>query len=106
MLKTCKTQRDIEALERVQRRAMELGKGLEHKADEEKLREFSLEKRGLSGDVIALYNSLKGDCSQVGVGPSSDVTSNRTRGNGLVFHQGKFRLDMRKNVFIESLPKY
>lgn len=88
----------------VQRRTTELVAGLEGTSCEEGLRALGLsglERRRLRGDLIALYSSL-------GRGPGEGMllcswhpaTWNR---NGSKLHQGKFRLDIRKQLFTKRM---
>lgn len=83
----------IEAMECVQKRAMTLVNG-----------PFSLETRRFRGDLMAFYNYLKGDRGEMGV-DISHITSDRMKENVLKLHQGRFRLDIRKNLFSRRVVK-
>ena len=61
--------KDVELLGQVWRRAVDIIRGLEHLSYDERLRElwlFSLEKRGLWGDLTAIFLYLNGAYRQEG----------------------------------------
>lgn len=82
------------------REATKLMRSLEHKSYMgEQMRDlgyFSLEKRRLMGDLIALCNDLKGGFGGVGGQPLISSYSDTVRSVGLKLHQSRFRLRNRR----------
>ncbi|GAB0203451.1 hypothetical protein GRJ2_002810700 [Grus japonensis] len=101
--------KDMELLERVQRRAMKLMGGMEHLSCEDKLGElrlFILEKRRIQGHLVAAFQYRKGAYRKAGEVLFITECSDRTRGNGFKLKEGRFRLDVRKKFFTVRVVRH
>jgi len=99
----------MELLERVQRRATKMIRGVEHLSYEKRLRElglFILEKRRLQGDLLSAFQYLKGAYKKAGNKLFSRACCNRTRGSGFKLNRGRFRLNIRKKFFAVRVVKH
>jgi len=92
----------MDLLERVQRRATKMIRGMEHLSYKEKLRElvlFNLEKRRVWGDLTGAFQYLKGAYKKAREGVFTRACSDGTRVNGFKLKEGRFRLDITKKCF-------
>jgi len=60
-----------------------------------------LEKRRHLGDLIVVFQNLKGDCKKEGDRLLSRMCCDRTRGNSFKLKEGKFRMDIRRKFFAQ-----
>jgi len=106
-LQSAQHRKDMDLLERIQRRATKMIRGLEHLSYVDRLSKlglFSLEKRRLRDDLLAAFQYLKGAYRKDGKGFFTGVC--RTRGNGCKLKEGRFRLDIRKKFFTMRVMKH
>ena len=96
-------------LEQVQRRATRHVKDLENMPYEERLKElglFSLGKRRLRGDLIALSQCLRGAYSESGVGLFSLLTGTRQREMASSCTKASLGWTLGKHFFTERVVKH
>ena len=91
---------NIDKLERVQRRATRRVEGLESMTYRERLRELgmcSLEQRKARGDMIAVFNYVKGNHIEEGGNLFTAALETRTRSNGFKLRERRFHFNSRKD---------
>jgi len=67
---------------------------------------FSAEKRKLWGDLIAAFQYIKGTYRKDGAGLFTRACSDRTKGNDFKLKKSRFRVDIRKTVFMMGVVKH
>ncbi|KAK4815748.1 hypothetical protein QYF61_006786 [Mycteria americana] len=100
--------KDMDLLERVQRRATKMIRELEHLSCEERLRVgvFHPGEEKALGRPIATFQYLKGASKKDRNKLFSRACCDRTRGNGFKLKEGRFRLDIRKEFFTMRVMKH
>ncbi|KAK4816939.1 hypothetical protein QYF61_025435 [Mycteria americana] len=97
--------KDMELLERVQRRATKMIRGLEHLSYEDRLR-VGVVQPGEEDALGRPYSSLPGTYRKDRDRLFSKACCDRTRSNGFKLREGRFRLDVRKKFFTMRVVKH
>ncbi|KFO93509.1 hypothetical protein N320_07285, partial [Buceros rhinoceros silvestris] len=101
--------KNTDLLERVPVKTTKMIRGMEQLCYKNSLRElglFSLEKRRLQGDLITVFQYLKGAYKKDGESLFSKACCDRTSGNGFKLKEARFRLKIRDKFFIMRVVKY
>ena len=96
--------RDIDTLEKVQRRATKMISGFENLPYEERLKQLNLttlRARRTRGDLIEVFKIFKGldDLPKERLSQMRPVEKTRLRGHRFMLEAPKARLDLRRNSF-------
>ena len=100
--------KDVEALERVQRRFTRMLPGMVGRSYEERLRDlrlFSLERRRLRGDLIEAYKMIKGLDRVDSESLLPRMVMANTRGHSFKLRGGNYRTDVRGRFFIQRVVR-
>ena len=97
--------KDIEKLEKIQRRVTKMIPRLKNKTYEERLDElnlFSLTKRRIRGDLIEVFKIFKG-YSNLNVNKYFNIDSSNTRNNGCIIIPKRFKSHEAKYFFFNRI---
>ena len=98
--------KDIDAIERVQRRATGFIPGLARLSYEERLKEtglYTLERRWLRGDMIEMFKIMKGEDKISAEELFNRVDSDWTRGHSLRVKKRRVKMVARQGTFTQRV---